>query len=80
MSSRDSLDDFEPMFGEPIADWYRYFAWKPVSTLDRGWRWLWPVWKRKCQPHEYLSGSMTPFFQYRATTPTNRLKGDIDED
>lgn len=62
-------DDMKPRFAEPIADWYRYFAWKPIETLDRGRRWLWVVYKRKCQPHSYLSGPQTPFFQYRATKP-----------
>ena len=60
-------DDMQPLFGEPISEWYRYFAWRPISTLDRGYRWFWIVWKRKCQPHEYLSGPMTPFYQHRAT-------------
>lgn len=62
-------DNMQPLFGEPISEWYRYFAWRPISTLDRGYRWFWIVWKRKCQPHEYLSGPMTPFYQYRATAP-----------
>lgn len=66
-------DDMKPMFGEPISRWYKYFAWKPVSTLDRGYRWLWIIWKRKCEPHPYLSGPGHPFFQYRATKP------DLDE-
>lgn len=69
------MDDMQPRFGEPISNWYKYFAWKPVETLDRGWRWLWVVYKRKCQPHIYLSGPATSFFQYRATKPdTNQLE------
>jgi len=71
-------DDMKPLFAEPIADWYKYFAWKPVSTLDRGWRWFGIVWKRKCQPHSFLLGPMTSFFQYRSTKPETK-KGDQNE-
>ena len=58
-----------PAFGSPVSGWYRYFAWRPVSTLDRGWRWFSFVWKRKCQPHLFLSGPGNPWFQYRASNP-----------
>jgi len=72
-------DDMQPLFGEPIAEWYRYFAWKPVSTLDRGHRWLCLVWKRKCQPHNYLPGPGTPFFQYRVSAPKEQQEEGGDE-
>lgn len=63
------MNDLKPRFAEPVSNWYRYFAWKPVATWDRGYRWLTVVWKRKCQPHDYLQGSQSWFFQYRATKP-----------
>ncbi len=47
-------DDMKPRFGNPISEWYRYFCWRPISTNDRGWRWLSLVWKRKCQPYDFL--------------------------
>lgn len=30
--------------------WWRWFAWRPVWTLDRGWQWLRPVWRRHVAP------------------------------
>ena len=26
---------------------FRWFAWRPVRTQDRGWRWLRKVWRRR---------------------------------
>lgn len=26
---------------------FRWFAWRPVDTEDRGWRWLRMVWRRR---------------------------------
>lgn len=26
---------------------FRWFAWRPAWTDDRGWRWLRPVWRRR---------------------------------
>jgi hypothetical protein len=34
------IDDANPMFGYPVADWHRIFAWLPVDTYDQGWKWL----------------------------------------
>ena len=45
---------WQPAFGEPITPWFRWFAWRPVHTLDRGWRWMRPVWRRRCMLHDYL--------------------------
>lgn len=28
------------------GEWFRWFAWHPVWTSDRGWRWLRVVWRR----------------------------------
>lgn len=33
-----------PLFGTPVGPWFRWFAWRPVMTADRGWRWLIFVW------------------------------------
>lgn len=34
-----------PMFWYGPA--FRWFAWHPVDTKDRGWRWLRLVWRRR---------------------------------
>ncbi|WGH21771.1 hypothetical protein SEA_INKED_89 [Arthrobacter phage Inked] len=54
---------WEPMFGRAHGDWYRWFAWRPVSTLDRGWVWLRPVWRRRIYKKEYLPGPSYSYFQ-----------------
>lgn len=55
---------YEPAFGEPVSGWFRWFAWRPVETVDRGWRWLCPVWRRRVQKHDYLSGGPDFWFQH----------------
>jgi hypothetical protein len=30
--------------------WFRWFAWHPVWTTDRGWRWLRVVWRCHTPP------------------------------
>lgn len=55
---------YAPSFGEPITPWFRWFAWRPVHTVDRGWRWLRPVWKRRVQKHSYLDGGVDFWFQF----------------
>ena len=55
--------NYQPTFGEPLSDWFRWFAWRPVRTLDRGWRWLRPVWRRRCQSHDYLDGPTVSWWQ-----------------
>ena len=47
---------WEPMFGRPVSDWYRVWAWKPVHTLDRGWIWLRPYWRRRIYKKQFLHG------------------------
>jgi hypothetical protein len=62
-------DTLHPMFGEPITGWYRWFAWHPVETADRGWRWLLPVWRRRIEKHAHLDGGGDRWFQH-AVRPT----------
>ncbi len=62
-----SEDSYQPMFGEPIAEWFRWFAWRPVCTIDRGWRWLRPVWRRRCRSHDYLDGPLVEWWQNAVT-------------
>lgn len=55
-----------PMFGFPVADWHRKFAWWPVDTYDQGWKWLCHVERRRIQKHDYLDGGVDHWWQYRA--------------
>ena len=55
-----------PLFGSPIGPWHRYFAWYPVDTFDRGWKWLRAVERRRIQRHVYLDGGADRWWQYRA--------------
>lgn len=64
-----NADPYEPAFGFPTGPWFRGFAWWPVWTLDRGWRWLRPVWFRQCQSRNYLSGPTVWWFQATVTDP-----------
>lgn len=57
-------DPFRPLFADPITDWYRWFAWHPVDTEDRGWRWLCLVWRRRVQLKTHLSGGRERWFQH----------------
>ncbi len=45
---------YEPRFGYPICAWFKWFAWYPVETIDRGVVWLRFVWKRRIQLHDYI--------------------------
>lgn len=49
-------DPYAPMFADPVGPWHRWFAWRPVSTIDRGLVWLRFVWCRRVQSHAYLDG------------------------
>lgn len=51
-------------FADPIAPEYKWFAWYPVSTMDKGRRWLTLVYKRKYCPHSYLPGGLGTFYMY----------------
>ena len=62
-------DPYRPSFGEPINDWHRWFAWRPVDTVDRGWRWLRSVNCRRIQKHNYLPGGPDSWFQYAVEIP-----------
>lgn len=53
------------MRGAPTPPPFRWFAWHPVWTDDRGWRWLRPVWRRRC----YISADGCPsasFWEHQA--------------
>ena len=58
-----SSDEYALRFAEPVGPWFRWFAWHPVRTVDRGWRWLRVVWRRPVQLLPYLDGPAEPWFQ-----------------
>lgn len=49
-------DRLHPMFGFPISPWDQRYAWLPTPTVDRGWIWFKPFWRRRCQLRNYLPG------------------------
>lgn len=63
------VDEAQPMFGSPVADWHRWFAWLPVDTYDHGWKWLRFIYRRRIQKHWYLDGPDCRWWQYRAAAP-----------
>lgn len=65
-------DEARPMFGDPIADWHHWFAWRPVDTYDQGWKWLRFIFRRRIQKHWYLDGGDCRWWQYRASAVTSQ--------
>lgn len=58
------IDWYEPSFGFPVSDWYRWFAWHPVETVDRGWRWMTVVNRRRIHKKQHLDGGPDFWFQH----------------
>lgn len=56
-------DQWMPLFGTPVNDWYRTWAWKPVFTIDRGYIWMRPYWRRRVHKHQYLHGGSDFWWQ-----------------
>jgi len=61
MSGRDR---YAPMFGRPVADWHKWFAWRPVETVDRGKVWLRVVNRRRVHKLYLLPGGADWWFQH----------------
>lgn len=57
-------DLYAPMFGRPVADWHKWFAWRPVETVDRGTVWLRVVNRRRIHKHQFLVGGADWWFQH----------------
>ena len=68
------IDSLKPRFGRPIGPWFRWFAWFPVWTHDRGTIWLRMVWKRLIQKHDHLDGGADYWFQYSVSRKDGRLE------
>lgn len=59
----------EPAFGDPVGPWHRWFAWRPVRTVDRGLRWLRPLWRRRYQTKGHLPGPTYHWFHHAVADP-----------
>lgn len=57
-------DAFPLRFGEPLTKWWRWFAWYPVDTADRGWVWLRWTYRRRIIKHDYLPIGGDLWFQH----------------
>lgn len=65
-------DRYTPMFGRPIAGWHRWFAWRPVWSVDRGYVWLRVLNRRRIHKHQYLDGGADFWFQYAVDVEQRR--------
>jgi len=68
-SERFNGHEWVPMFGDPATDWTRWFAWRPVETWDRRWRWLCWVERRLIVKHHFLDGGGDCWWQHRVWKP-----------
>ncbi len=59
-----SNDPLEPLFGRPVAQFHKWFAWKPIRTYDGRWIWLQTIRRRLIQKHQHLYGGADFWFQY----------------
>ena len=73
------MSNFQSMFGDPITDWFRWFAWRPVETVDRGWRWMRPVWRRRIAKKDFLDGGGDFWFQECVTRPAPVVAPSAEE-
>lgn len=53
-----------PLFATPIGKQYRWFAWHPVNTGDRGWQWLRFVRRQRFQSRLNLPGPVDQWFHH----------------
>lgn len=64
-------DPAKPLFGFPVADWHRWFAWRPVTTYDGRVIWLHTVERRLIQKRDWLNSGPDHWWQHR--WPVTRL-------
>ena len=74
----ESAQVAEPAFGMPVGPWFRWFAWHPTKTTDRGWRWLRPVWRRRYQAKPYLDGPTMWWFNAAVADPRAKRPMECD--
>lgn len=79
---------WQPMFGTPVSGWTRAWAWKPVHTLDHGYIWLRPYWRRRIHKKQHLPGGADFWWQniwkltyvFREQQPAPVKRGLVDPD
>lgn len=64
MNSNKGQDKHALRFADPIGNWFRWFAWRPVGTSDHGVVWLLFVHRRRVQTKNYLDGPIDQWWQY----------------
>jgi hypothetical protein len=78
----------QPMFGNPISGWSRAWAWKPVHTIDHGYIWMRPYWRRRINKKPFLHGGDDFWWQnirkltyvFRPQQPAPVKRGLVDPD
>lgn len=68
-------DQYAPAFGRAFTPWWRWFAWRPVETVDRGKVWLRLVWRRRIHKHQYLNGGRDFWFQHAVNIERGERRG-----
>jgi len=63
-SSPRVLDLYQPLLSQPVTDWERWFAWRPVHEWNGGLVWFRLVYRRRCRPYEHLTGTKRVWLQY----------------
>jgi hypothetical protein len=54
-----------PRFGDPIGNWHRWFAWRPIVTFDGRVSWFRWVERRRIQLKESITNFTSDWWQYR---------------
>lgn len=65
-----------PLFACQVGPWFSWFAWHPVRTDDRGWRWLRPCWRRRKQSKLSLPGPVDQWWQTVCANPHREAADD----
>jgi hypothetical protein len=57
-------DRYALAFGTPVTGWSHWFAWHPVYTADRGWRWFESINRRRIRKHDHVLGGSEEWYQH----------------
>jgi len=59
-----SIHPLQPLFGEPLGPWRKWFSWRPVKLADGGIVWLQWIVRRRVQTNPTLDGPSFDWWQY----------------